>query len=108
MRKLLAQLTSTDTGLNTAAGQAGFDTTSETSQNIGTYVGANLITPLFSLLGVIFLVLMIFGGIMWMTGGGNPERVKKAKAILVNSFLGLLVILLAYGFTQFLFEALSS
>lgn len=108
MRQQLAQLTNTDTGLDTAAGQAGFDTTSEESQNIGTYVGANIITPLFGMLGVIFLVLIIFGGIMWMTGGGNPERIKKAKAILVNSILGLIVILLAYGFTQFLFDALSA
>lgn len=103
-----AQLSSgTDTGLNTAAGQAGFDTTSPESQSVGTFVGSRIITPLFALIGVIFMILIIYGGVLWMTGGGNPDTVKKAKSILVNSILGLLVILLAYGFTQFLFNSLT-
>lgn len=100
-----AQLSSgTDTGLNTAAGEAGFDTG---EQSIGAFVGERIIAPLFGLVGVIFLLLIIYGGILWMTGGGNPDTVKKAKSILVNSILGLLVILLAYAATQFIFDALT-
>lgn len=103
-----AQISPEDTGLGTAAGTAGYDTTSESSQNIGTYLGTYVLEPFLGMLGVVFLILMIYGGILWMTAGGNPESVEKAKRIIIHAILGLIVILLAYSFTQFVFTELTS
>lgn len=101
----MAQVTSRDVGLTDTARTAGFDTSEDVV--IGTYIGERIIDPLFSLMGIIFLILIIYGGILWMTGGGNPETIKKAKSILVNSLIGLLIILLSYGFTIFVFQQLT-
>ena len=69
---------------------------------VGTIIGAVL-----SLIGVIFLVLLIFGGIQWMIAGGNEESVKKAQNTIKNSITGLVVVLLAYAITYFIVSRFS-
>src|SRR3989339_2172736 len=39
------------------------------------------VTLILSIVGVLFLILVIYGGITWMTAGGNEEKVKKATNI---------------------------
>ncbi len=63
---------------------------------------------LFGLLGSIFLLLMAYAGIMWMTAGGNEERISKAKNIIKGSVLGFLIILLSYSITVFIVKLLKS
>ena len=99
----LAQLDVSDTGLD-VTGQEVYQGAPE---DIGTYVGERVITPFFGVLGLLFLVLMIYGGVRWMTAGGQAASVEKAKGIIVRAVLGLLIILLAYGFTQFIFSAIT-
>ncbi len=52
-----------------------------------------------SLVGIVFLGLIIYGGYMWMTARGNEQAVEKAKNIIINSVIGLVIILAAYGIT---------
>lgn len=46
-------------------------------------------------LGLIFLVLIIWGGFKWMTAQGNEEQIGRAKKVILNAALGLAIILLA-------------
>lgn len=55
-----------------------------------------------SLLGLIFLILIIFAGFKWMTSGGNEEDIKKAQKLLTNSIIGLIIILAAWSITVYL------
>jgi hypothetical protein len=48
------------------------------------------------LLGVLFIVLIIYGGIIWLTAAGNEESVKKAVSTIKHAFIGLVIVLLAY------------
>ncbi len=104
-----AQISTDSTGLTTTGDKIYGSNylTQEENQDIGSYIGAKIITPLFSLLGVIFLLLMIYSGILWMTSGGVTEQVTKAKHILVNSTIGLIIIILAYAITKFVFQILA-
>lgn len=77
--------------VGTAGGYASADDTSLAS---GLGVVANMI---LSLLGIIFIILIIFGGIQWMTAGGNEEQVKKAQSRIKNAVIGLVVTLSAYA-----------
>ena len=43
----------------------------EINQNTPATIIGNLVAYLFGFLGVIFLVLAIYGGILWMTAQGN-------------------------------------
>jgi hypothetical protein len=67
----------------------------------------NFIEILLSFLGVVFLVLIIYGGFMWMTAQGNEEQVGKAKKIIVNSVVGTVIVMLAYAITFFVLWATS-
>lgn len=66
----------------------------------------NVIQIILGLLSVIAIVLVLAGGFMWMTSGGNPEKIKKAKKLLIASLIGLFIILAAYGVTTYVFEAI--
>jgi len=57
-------------------------------------------------LGIVFLVLMIFAGFKWMIANGNEERVKEAKQTLISAVIGLIIIILAYAITYFVFKNL--
>ncbi len=63
----------------------------------------DVLTAVFSILGVIFLVLTVYAGILWMTAAGDPKKVTKAKDILGQSLTGLVICLLAYGITHWVF-----
>lgn len=66
---------------------------------IGQIVGAVL-----AFVGVIFFVIIIYGGFMWMTAGGNEEKVKKAIELIVQAVVGLIIIGAAYLITKFIGE----
>jgi len=86
-------------GLNkTAEGTGHNDPKLNTDPSV---VVANVIKAFLSFLGVLFLGLMIYGGYIWMTSRGNEQRVTKAKNILTNSIIGLIIVLAAYGITIF-------
>lgn len=61
----------------------------------------SIIYTFLGLLGVIFLILVIYAGFLWMTAGGAEDKVKKAKTYLINAVIGLVLILTAYGITAF-------
>lgn len=81
-------------------GSAGFSETHAES------IVATIIKTILGLLGILFVVLMIMGGFQWMTAGGNEESVKKAQGRIKNAVIGLIIIVMAYGVTAFVFKNL--
>lgn len=67
---------------------------------------SSILTVALSFLGVIFLLLMIFGGILWMTARGNEKNVDRAKNIIFDSIIGLVIIIAAYAITYFCYQRL--
>lgn len=61
-----------------------------------------LINTFLSLMGIVFLILTIYGGWKWMMAQGREEEVKKAKDVIKSSIIGLGVIFLAYAITYFI------
>jgi len=62
------------------------------SETIGRIVSMAL-----SLIGVVFMILIILGGYQWMTAGGNEEQVSKAKDRIKNAIIGLVITVSAYA-----------
>ena len=60
------------------------------------------------LLAVIFLILMVYAGYLWMMARGNEDDVKKAKDIIIAAIIGLIIIVAAYSITYFVFNSLNS
>ncbi|MCK4553699.1 hypothetical protein KAU19_01930 [Candidatus Parcubacteria bacterium] len=70
---------------------------------IGKVVGAAL-----AFIGILFFILMIYGGFLWMTARGNEQQVEKAKELIIAATIGLIIILAAYAITVYIGEALTS
>lgn len=80
-----------DFGLNEAADAADIGGSAGLPEVVGTIVGVVL-----SFLGMVFFILLVYGGFMWMTARGNETQVDKAKKIIGNSIWGLIIVLMAY------------
>jgi len=81
------------------AGRAGFET-NVTETTLSETVGKAL-EAVMSFVGVIFLALAIYAGILWMTASGNDEQVTKAQGILKMATIGLIIVIGAYSITYF-------
>ncbi|RMD50430.1 hypothetical protein D6827_04030, partial [Candidatus Parcubacteria bacterium] len=67
---------------------------------------AKLIRVFLNVLGIIAVILVLYGGFVWMTAGGNDDKVNKAKKILLNAGIGLFIILTSYSITTFVLNSL--
>jgi hypothetical protein len=67
---------------------------------------ATAIKAFLGLLGIIFLVLIIYAGFTWMTAQGEEEKVTRAKETLQRAIIGLIIIVAAYSITYFVFNSL--
>ncbi|KKQ57645.1 MAG: hypothetical protein US74_C0002G0004 [Parcubacteria group bacterium GW2011_GWA2_38_13] len=63
-----------------------------------TYLGL-VLKGLFSFLAVLFFLLIIYGGILWMTAAGSDQKIEKAKKIIISSTIGIVVVFTAYLIT---------
>lgn len=72
-----------------------------------TSIIGSIINVALTALGVVFLLLVIYAGFTWMTAGGDDKKVTKAKNILVNATIGLVLTLSAYGIASFVINALT-
>ncbi|MDD4332660.1 MAG: pilin [Patescibacteria group bacterium] len=67
---------------------------------------AKLIKIMLGLLGIIFIVLIIYSGFKYMTSQGNEEQVKESVNTIKRAVIGLIIILAAYSITQFVTDCL--
>ena len=69
---------------------------------------AIIIRTALSLLGVIFLALLVYGGYLWMTDKGNEDQVKRARNLISAAVIGLIIVLSAYAISIFVLDQLAS
>jgi hypothetical protein len=67
-----------------------------------------IINVILGFLGIIFIVLIIYGGFMWMTAQGNEAQVEKARKILIRAIIGVIIILVSFIATWFVMGTLST
>lgn len=65
----------------------------------------SLISSLLEYFAILFLGLILYGGFLWMTARGQGEQVTKAKNVIINAVLGLVVVAAAYAITTFVMTA---
>jgi Type IV secretion system pilin len=66
---------------------------------------ANIVRIVLGLLGILFVILIIYAGVLWMTSAGNADQVEKARGIIVQAVIGLVVILASYAITTTVFKS---
>lgn len=67
-------------------------------------VAGQIIQGALVIIGVVFGILIIYGGYLWMIARGNEEYVKKATEILKTAVIGFIIVVAAYAITSFVVE----
>lgn len=91
----------TDT-LETVGGQSGL-----ADGNLMEIIGI-LINICLSLLGIVFLILVIYAGYLWLTAAGDEKNLQKAKNTLITAISGLIITLSAYAITNFVLNQIQA
>lgn len=55
-------------------------------------------------LGVAGAIIVLYGGVLWMTARGNDEQVTKAKSTIVSGVVGIIIILLAWTIVSYVLK----
>jgi hypothetical protein len=95
-----AQAVDIGSGLGDVGDEAGLSD-AELPEVIGT-----LINVFLSILGIIFLVLVLYAGFLWMTAAGSPDKVTKAKTLLAQAIIGMILILASFAISNFVVDAI--
>lgn len=67
---------------------------------------ANIIKAVLGAVGVLALVMFIYGGLVWMTSGGKEEQIRKGKDTLVWAVAGLALVFFSYSILNFVLKVL--
>lgn len=55
-----------------------------------------------SLIGMVGMLFLIYGGYQVMTSGGNPEKLQKGKEYIFYAIVGLLLAIFGFVFIEFI------
>jgi len=69
-------------------------------------VVGGIIKAIIGMVGVILVVVLIYGGVLYMTSGGNEDKTKTAKKAITYGIVGITIIALAFAVTRFVLDAL--
>ncbi len=69
-------------------------------------VAGKLIGYLLAFVGVIFFILMVYGGIIWMLSRGSSEEATKALEIIKAAISGIIIVFISYVITGFVLTQL--
>lgn len=66
------------------------------------------INVILSILGVVLVLIIIYAGWTWMMSQGVKDKVQKAKDMLLQAVIGLLIIFAAYAIATFVIGSLTT
>lgn len=69
-------------------------------------IAGKIINAFLGIMGVVMVILVLYGGFLWMTAAGNTEKIDKAKKILGNAVVGIIIIIMAYAISYFVITQL--
>ena len=68
----------------------------------------SIIQVILSFLGIVAVLICIGGGFMWMTAGGDAAKVDKAKKMITNGIIGVVIVVASYAIATFLISQLTT
>lgn len=84
--------------------------------NYGTFTGLGtkdiregimtIISYLLGFLGIIAIIIILYGGFVWLTSAGNEEKVGQAKKIITAGIIGLVIVFISYAIASFVITQL--
>lgn len=92
-------------GLGTVSKQTG--QVAPTGDHLPIVLG-NFISIFISALGVVMLVYLLWGGYTWMMAQGEEKQVSRAKDMIKNAIIGMVIVSLAFSISGFVIDRVAS
>jgi len=67
---------------------------------------SNVLVVLTVVAGLSFILYFLLGGLNWITAGGDKGKIEKAKGMMTNGAIGMIVIAVSYTITYIVGKAL--
>jgi hypothetical protein len=64
-------------------------------------VGDTILTVLAFLAGLAAVVYLVWGGIKYITAGGDPKKAEEARKAIINAVIGIIIVAAAYFIISF-------
>ncbi len=84
--------------------------------SFGTYTGLgttdlregimSIVQVMFGFLGVLAIIIMLYGGFTWLISGGSEDKIRQAKKIISAGIIGLVIIFISYAISSFVITQL--
>ena len=87
--------------LNETAKQSGQTSTRDLPEVVG-----SIIQWVLGIVGIILLVMFVYGGVLYATSAGNEDKVETAKKVMMYAIIGIVIIALAFVLTRYIIQAL--
>lgn len=71
-------------------------------------LAATIIRWLLTIVGGLSLLMLVYGGIVYITSGGDQQKVQQGKKIITWTIFGLLMVLMSYSIMALLATILSN
>lgn len=68
----------------------------------------SIVNVLLGFLGIIAIIVILWGGFRWMTAGGNEEKIDEAKKIITSGIIGLVIILISWTLVFFVVDQITT
>ena len=66
----------------------------------------NVLTVVFAIIGIIAVIMIIIGGVNYMTSQGDSQEVQKAKNTILYGIIGMIIALLSFAIVNFVMHDL--
>lgn len=100
---LASTISNISNSVNSIGTTAGYKTTVTVPDLVGKIIGI-----LLGVLGLVFLVLVVYAGFLYITAQGEEAQVKKAKSILVKAMIGMVLIVSSYAITNVVVDSITA
>ncbi len=67
-----------------------------------------IVNYFLTFLGFLSVLMVIYGGILYITAGGEEEKAKKGKTIIMYAAIGIIIVLLSFAIINTILGAASS
>lgn len=71
-------------------------------------VVGSIILVVLGLLGMVFVILLTYGGFLWLSAAGEEDKVKKAQGLIIHSIIGVFIVIAAYTIAFFVLEKIGA
>lgn len=63
-----------------------------------------IVNTMLFIVGVLAVIMIIYGGIKYVTSTGDQSKISSAKSTIIYSVAGLIIAILAYGIVNFVMD----